>query len=229
MLIESVYLDDLREKIDGIRGSFSKKDLHCKNLTHFQKLHFCQNYAKMPVVSFGAISLKETLKWYKTLIKEDGKKYYNKCAQLLLECVGEYLRDNSISAQNVEIVFEKGNFAYEKMRNLIRKCQRTPLRERTKLLNHIDANNIDAISKSEESLLQLPDLVAHCLYKCIDRSNACFGITEPRYLLEIKETFYNCKVSGDIIGKGVKPIYSLSDLKLDEDIFVVLEAFKKVV
>jgi hypothetical protein len=228
VLIENSLLEDLRQAINNLHITFNKPELHCKNLRHFQKLHFAKLFAKMPLVSFGTISLKETLGWYKDKIDADSKLYYNKCAQLLLECVGEHLALAKIKPNELDIIFEEGNFAYEKLRNLIKTCQRSPIRERVKLLKNIDANKITAKKKSEEPLLQLSDLVAHSLYKCVDKSNGCYHITEPRYLIEISNTFYHDINTGQIIGKGIQPVYNLSNLKLDNDIHSVLVNIKNI-
>ena len=124
---------------------------------------------------------------------------------------------------------DRGNFDYKKLRNFIRRCQENPIRERIKLLNYIDPDNIQEKPKADEPLLQMADLVAHSLYKCVDKSNASFHLTEPRYLLEIKGCLFRDKQTQKVIGKGVKPIYSLKDLKLDEDILSALNSLNDVV
>lgn len=44
--------------------------------------------------------------------------YYNKCAQYLLERIGWFLESRKISSSNVQIIFEKANVDYDKMKNL---------------------------------------------------------------------------------------------------------------
>ncbi len=226
VLIENSVFGELRSTLRQLCEDFEKSDIHCKNLNHFQKIHFAKAFSQMPLISFGVISLKETLGWYKGKIDKDSKLYYNKCAQILLECVGEYVNSAGIKAEELDIIFEKGNFAYEKLRNLIRVCQRYPIHPRVRLLKNLDADRISATPKADETLLQLSDLVAHSLFKCIDKPHACHEISEPRYLIEIGNSFYCDTDNGEIIGKGIKPIHSLTDLRLDREIHTTLNGFK---
>jgi len=119
-----------------------------------------------------------------------------------------------ISADNLNIVFEKGNFDYNKMRGLIRSCQNNPLQQNTKNLEFIDANKIVEKEKSEEPLLQLADLVSHSLYRCVEGGE--FGVIECRYLNEIRDKFYQDKETNKAIGKGIYVVHKLKDLELDE-------------
>ena len=223
-LIKTENLPAIRERISEIKAIVGKEDLHCKNLRHFQKVIYAKEVQKLPVMLFGAMSLKTTLGWYNQEISGDSKLYYNKCAQLLLECVGQFMKANKLERHQLDIVFEEGNFAYEKLKNLIRVCQDTPIArtdkqlERIKLLRYISADNILATPKSEEPLLQLSDLVAHSLYKCVDKPRSCYELTEPRYFNELKSKFYHNTESGQIIGYGLKVIHALKQLNLDSDI-----------
>lgn len=227
-LIETDKLNVFREYLAKICTKFNKETLHCKNLNHFQKVYLAKKIAKAPITIFGAISLKSTLGWYENEIQRNSKKYYNKCAQYLLECLGDWMQSNRYERHQLDIVFEEGNFEYEKLRNLIRKCQDTPKAtsklqmDRIKLLRFISADKISAVPKPEEPLLQMPDLVAHALYKCVDKPNSCYRLTEPRYFLEIRERFFHDPHTGNVIGKGLKAIHSINHLKLDEDIAELL-------
>lgn len=224
-LIPNDQHEIIREQLNQLRKSFNKSSLHCKNLNHFQKVHFAKTVAQMPIISFGVMSLKATLGAYEDKIEADSKKYYNKCAQYLLECVGDHSKKNEIYRQHLDVVFEKGNFNYTGLRNLIRKCQDRPMNARVKLLQKIDADKISAVPKADETLLQIADLVAHALFKCVDKPHSCFEITEPRYLQEIKSTFYSDPESGSVFGIGIKPVHRISQLNLDNNIKKLFETW----
>lgn len=222
-----------RDEIRKLCLEVGKATLHCKDLRHFQKLHFARTVASMPIVIFGLISYKSTLGGYKEAIQGDSTKFYNTCARYLLERLGDFMSVNDIKAHEVDIVFEEGNFAYGKLRNYISICQDRPMGKTSqqlanvKLLKHLSSNRINATPKADEILLQLPDLVAHAIYKCVDKSNGCFNITEPRYLEEIANLFYANPENGKVVGNGLKPIHNLSSLDLDAEILSFLNSLGK--
>ena len=74
----------------------------------------------------------------------------------------------------------------------------------------------------------MADLVAHSLYKCVDKPKSCFCLTEPRYLLEFRDRFFRDKISKKVIGKGIKPVHSLKDLNLDDDIKFFLNSLDDI-
>ena len=213
----------IRDQMRKLCLEIKKSTLHCKDLKHFQKLHFAKTVSTLPVVTFGLISFKETLGGYKEAIQGNSAKFYNTCARYLLERLGDFMATNGLGSHQVDIIFEEGNFAYEKLRNYIGMCQDRPMGRtpqqlaNVKLLRNISSRCITATPKSEELLLQIPDLVAHAIYKCVDKSNASFHITETRYLNEISNLFYSNQENGRIVGKGIKPVHRLRNLGLDED------------
>jgi len=223
VLIEESRAEFARDQMRKICLEIKKSTLHCKDLRHFQKLHFAKTVSSLPVVVFGLISFKQTLGGYKEVIQGNSTKFYNTCARYLLERLGEFMVENELGRHQVEIIFEEGNFAYDKLRNYIGKCQDRPLGKtpeqlaNVKLLRNISSRAITAVPKAEELLLQIPDLVAHSIYKCVDKSNASFQITETRYLREISNLFFADKQNGTIVGKGLKPVHRLKDLGLDSD------------
>lgn len=232
VLIETDKLEKCRDFLEKIRLAVGKKTLHCNRLNHFQKIFFAKQIARLQTVHcFGVISKKDTLGWYRDTINTDSSAYYNKCAQLLLERVGGFMSENDILPHKLDIVFESGNFEYEKLRRLIKKCQDTPRGvtnkqiEQVKLLRNIDAENIIDVSKSEEPVLQIADLVAHALFKCVDKSDRDMKITEPRYLLELKQKFYYDSSTLKIFGTGIKAVHRIDQLGLDADIEEVFSDF----
>ncbi|SNS65215.1 Protein of unknown function [Sphingomonas laterariae] len=173
---------------------------------------------------FGVISKKDTLGNYKAEISDNSSKYYNKCAQYLLERVGWFMQVRKIPPENLDIIFEKANVDYDKMKNLLRKCQSSPQHSSTKWLQHIDIDKIAVKEKGEEPLLQLADLVAHALYKCVDKSTANFSITEPRYLRELAPHFFGHPETQAVVGAGLYCVHSTRDLKVDTDVSEILNS-----
>ena len=231
-LVAQEDCDYLRDQMRKLCIEVGKSTLHCKDLRHFQKLHFAKTVSALPVVIFGLISYKETLGGYKEAIQGDSSKFYNTCARYLLERLGEYMALNGLKSHQVDIIFEEGNFAYGKLRNYIGMCQDRPMGKtpqqlaNVKLLRNISSQGITATPKGEELLLQIPDLVAHAIYKCVDKSNGSFHITEPRYLNEISNLFFASPGDGKITGKGLKPVHNLRNLGLDEETFVFLDGLR---
>jgi len=211
VLVPNVLMEKIRGDLDAFRNKITKKDsFHCNNLGHENKVRFSEFLTQQRVVCFGVVSLKETLGKYKEDINSDSCFYYNKCAQYLLERLGIFLKENNIPKNKVSIIFEEGNFDYDKLKNLIRKCQNKQVHPNSKYLKRIDANQIYKKNKDEESLLELSDLVAHSLYRAIYGGEK--NVFESRYLNNIKDKFF--KRNATIIGNGIYTVHSVEHLNL---------------
>ncbi|MFG6283382.1 hypothetical protein [Sphingomonas sp. S6] len=132
------------------------------------------------------------------------------------------MEKNDIPPENLTIIFEKGNFDYDKLRSFLRVCQRNPKHPMTSKLKNIAISNLSAKSKSEDSALQVADLVAHALYKCVDHQDKNHFISEPRYLRELGPHFFGNPESGKVSGAGLYLVHSASDLNLDKDVEEVI-------
>lgn len=228
-LIPNEDRDLLEEKLQKISTHIRKKDLHCSQLKHAQILYFAKEMVQERVRFFGIISRKETLGWYKDRIEADPQKYYNKCVQYLLERVGWFLETRGIQAGEVSIVLEKANCDYGMMRNFLGVVQANPIRPMSKKLVNLNVEELEAKSKSEEPLLKIADLVAHALFKCVDKSSGDFGIPEPRYLKEIAPRFFGKPGSQRILGAGLHCVHSLSDARLDDEVREVVMGLEAAV
>ncbi len=223
VLIPNVLHSKVTEKLALITKRFDKKNLHCNRLRHEQKVRYSKVVNTFKVKCFGIISLKETLGSYKEDISSDSSKYYNKCAQYLLERVGAFLKQHEIPSNALDIVFEEGNFKYNALRNLLRACQQNPSHPSVSLLRYIDVDRIQAVKKADDPLLQVADLVAHSLYRCVDKTNGNYRIAESRYLFEIRKKFHHDTKTGRIDGHGIKAVHSLKQLGLDDEMLSFLE------
>jgi hypothetical protein len=208
----------LLEQLTFIASQVDKDFLHCSELKHAQKVFYARSASKFKMRLFGVISKKETLGTYKQDISNDSKMYYNKCAQYLLERVGMFMEERQIDKGDLEIIFEEANCDYEKLKNLIRTCQRNPLHTNSAKLKFIDVDNFLIKSKKDEPLLQIADLVAHSLYKCIDKQPKNFHIPEPRYLQELSSRFFGNSSNNKVVNYGIYCVHSTADLSLDLDI-----------
>lgn len=225
-LVQDNDHDTFVDRLAEIAKAIGKKTLHCSTMKHQQKVFYAREIAKEEVLCFGVISLKETLGSYKADISSDGTKYFNKCAQYLLERVGEFMKEHDIPSKDLRIIFEEGHHDYARFRSFINMCQRYPKHPKTRLLQQIEVGKITDAPKDKEPLLQIADLVAHALFKAVDKAAGNYFIPEPRYLNELNKRFYSNKGTGMIIGAGIMPIHTLKQLKLDSDVHALLEAFK---
>lgn len=218
----------LEDSLDHIKRTIKKDDLHCKHLDHFQKIHFAKSITQHKMRFFGVISDKLTLLDYKQKIDNDHSQYYNKCVMYLLEKVGWFMETRELNPNDLDIVFEKANVDYKKMRNLIATCKRNPMREATKKLKKIDENRISYAVKKDEPLLQIADLTAHALYKCVDTQPKNYEIAEPRYLKELSSLFFGNPNNNLVLNAGIYCAYSNREIALPEDIDEFLKALKSV-
>lgn len=225
-LVPSSHENKIADRLARIQEDFNRSHLHCSELSHPQKVYYARTIAKEKFLCFGMISEKRTLGAYSQTIEGDSAKYYNKCAQYLLERVGLFLKMKDIEADDVSIFFEEANFNYSALMTLINKCQENPIKEQTKLLRRIDHFKIRTSPKGEKPSMQIADLVAHSLFKSVDKSKANFHIPETRYLNELRTRFFNCPQSAEIINFGIKPVHKLSELKLDDDVHLFFKNLK---
>ena len=103
--------------------------------------------------------------------------------------------------------------------------KKNPLYPQSNSLYPINPFAITKRNKNQEDLLRYADLVSHALYCCVNKTPDNFGITEPRYLKELSSRF-GTDQSGEVIGRGIKPIHSLNHLKLDTEIEEALQSMR---
>jgi hypothetical protein len=211
----------IESTITQICSEIGKSAIHCSQLSHYQILHVLRRITQHRMRFFGVISHKKTPGDYKVNISGDSDLYYNKCAQYLLERVGWFMESREIPIEKLDIIFEKANVDYEKMRNLLLKCQKNPMRENTTKLRNICVDKIAVRKKGDEPLLCLADLAAHALYKCVDKNGRNFGIPEPRYLRELAPHFFGHPETRTVVGAGLYCVHSMRDLHLDPDVEAV--------
>lgn len=222
-VISSASADDINGLLEKVRGEIGKRTLHCSSLKHFQLLHLIRSLNEIRSRHFGVISRKGTLGTYREEIEADSGKYYNKCVQYLLERVGWFMESRRIPKKNLSIVFECANIDYEKMTYFLSLCQSKPRRPATKKLVFLDLDNISIRKKKEEPLLQLADLTAHVLYKCVDKEKRHHGIPEPRYIVELGPKFFGNPETNQVVGAGLYCVHSTADLQLDSDVETALK------
>lgn len=222
VLIPETKKADIQEAIGNVSLTLNKSFLHCNQLKHVQKIFYAREMSKQQILCFGVVSKKKTLGSYKDEIDSNNNYYYNKCAQYLLEKVGKFMEINDVPSQDVNIVFEEGNYDYAALRGLISACRKNPLKPDTKYLSRINPFSITTQCKDDEPLLQPADLVAHALFKCVDKTRTNYNIPEPRYLSELKGLFFNDIKTGLIDNYGIKAVHRLNELSLDDDIHKLL-------
>ena len=221
-LIADRHREDFEATLEAIREEVRKKQLHCSELNHYQILHYGRRLMGLEMALFGVISRKDTLGQYKDRIDGDSHKYFNKCVQYLLERVGWYMEAHSIPKSDVAIVFEKANRDYSRMENFLWQVQSNPLQPMAKKLTYLDVSTIEARDKDEEPLLKVADLVAHALFRCVDKRASNMHICEPRYLRELGPKFFGNPTNRKVAGAGLYCVHQPSHLKLDQDVEAVV-------
>jgi len=190
---------------------------HATDLGHAEKVLFARELGRLPVRYFAVVSNKATLGDYKESIASDPHKFYNKCAQYLLEVICRYLGPSISDSDDLSVVFEERNHNYDAMRRLLIRVKETPVRPESKVLAKLNPFAITTKAKGTDEMLDIADFVSHAVFQCVNKSNANYQIPEPRYFREISSRFAGDK-DGRIWGTGLKAIHSIDDLKLDPDI-----------
>ena len=225
VLVPNANREAVRSVLEQLATEFNRADLHCSKLNHNQIVRFAQVVAGQQVLLFGVISRKDTLGSYKSDIEGSHAKYYNKCSQYLLERVGMFATANDLSEANLSICFEEGNFDYSALSGLIAACRRKPLQAATHHLKHINPNSISVEPKANEPLLQIGDLVAHALFRCVDDGASSYGVFEPRYVDELRSKFFSDKETGTICGNGLYLVHNLQSINADKKVHEFLSGF----
>jgi predicted metalloprotease len=222
-LVSNDQIAIVSEALNDVSEQIGRYDLHCNRLSHEQKVHFARTVAALPIRCFGMISLKETLGEYRLEIKSDHTKYYDKCIGYLLERAGHFLQSHGVTEDEVMVRLEEGRFNYPALRKYISACRRTPYYEEARYLRRIDPYRIEVRKKEQEPLLRLGDLVAHALFRCVDKSRGNFHVTEQRYAKELEPVFWNDAETQRVVGFGIKVVHTLKDLRLDPEIEAFLD------
>ncbi|WP_417431445.1 DUF3800 domain-containing protein [Kiloniella sp.] len=225
-LIKNDTYEELSNVITDISSSFKTDFLHCNRLNHAQKKYFARTIARQPIMLFGLISRKSTLGGYKEYIDADVMRFHNKCAGYLLECVGEYLASQGIEPNDVDILFEKGPFDYKGLGNYVRYCQANAYYPGNKLLRNIAARKIRAVTKEDEPLFQISDLVAHALFRAVDINDSFFNIPEPQYFIELHKRFYHHPDTKELYNYGFKVIDGLERAQVPDEVKELLNDFR---
>lgn len=196
---------------------FSNEILHASRLSHFEKCFFAREVCRLPVACVGVISNKLTLLEYLTAAQKTPTHYYNKVLQYLFEKVGDVLGKFRIPSNEVRIRLEAREQQYSSLISFLGKIQKNPLDERSLSIRNIDRFAISAIKKTEDRCMSISDLGAHALFSSVRRDHRAFGLSETRYLFEMRGAFLAQK-DKRFCGGGIKLIHSLDDIGLPEDV-----------
>ena len=222
-LVDNQNRTSILAKLEETIELLEVSNLHCNKLSHRKRTFFSRSMQHLPLTCFGLISFKPTLGTYNLQIQNEATKFYHKCLGYLFELVASWAQKQSIEPNQLKFIIEESNnICVSQLRNYISICQKNPIYKQVENLNHIDPSNIFSEQKKNEPLLAIADIVANSLYQCVNKTQANFGIPEPRYLSEMKSKFAHDLATYRIIGHGIKPIHNLESLKLDKDIFEFL-------
>lgn len=203
--------------LSEVRAKIPKKFFHSTDLNHSQTVYFARQAARLNIRCFAVVSRKDTLGDYADGIGWEPHKFYNKCAQYLLEKVGKYLASKGAMYKEPRVVFEARNHDYDAMRRFMQKIKQTPMHPDANYIGIFNPFGFVSKSKAEEPLLVFADLVSHSVYQCVNKTEKNFSIPEPRYFNELSKRF-GADERGVILGNGIKCIHNLESLKLDTEI-----------
>lgn len=198
-IVRDSNLEKVRDLLTKTAEHLDKKNLHCQELSHWQKCYLGRALSKFPCYYFSVVSAKETISGYNQVLEQNRERrnlkskaqpYYNKCSHYLLELVGGFASERQIAPSEISVIFEEiRGHDYDVMKRYLRKIQLNPEHENAKRLSGIDIARISAAPKSDEPLLQIPDYVAHSVFSAITPGPTNFGLPEQRYLREISMKF----------------------------------------
>lgn len=173
------------------------------------------------------ISNRSTLGEYNADIDGNAHKFYNKCAQYLLESICTYLKPHLNSDEDIDVRFEEMNHDYDKMRRFLGRIRENLIYPQSRSLSFLNPFGISTLKKGESEMLEVADFVAHAVYQCANRIEANFGIPEPRYFSEMSSRFAGCD-KGLPDGIGLKFIHDLASMQLEPEIEALFSNFRVV-
>lgn len=182
---------------------------------------------RLPVRYFAMISNRSTLGEYNADIDGNAHKFYNKCAQYLLESICTYLKPHLNSDEDIDVRFEEMNHDYDKMRRFLGRIKENPIYPQSRSLSFLNPFGISTLKKGESEMLEVADFVAHAVYQCANRIEANFGIPEPRYFSKMSSRFAGCD-KGLPDGIGLKFIHDLASMQLEPEIEALFSNFRVV-
>ncbi|MFN3662607.1 DUF3800 domain-containing protein [Yoonia sp.] len=200
---------------------------HATDLGHTQKVFLAREINRLPVRFFAVISNKKTLGGYKTDIHGSADKFYNKCAQYLLENICSYLAPHLSSEQDLSVYFERMNHDYDAMRRFLVKVRDKPIFPQSRSLKNLNPFGVSTLKKGENEMLDIADFVAHAVYQCANVTESNFGIPEPRYFREISSKFAGDEL-GCPVGIGLKFIHNLKSMGFEPEVEAMFRDVKVV-
>lgn len=226
-LCAAIFNEDNRSQIERKLADvpFSKGTLHANKLGHFEKVHLCRVISGCPVGMLGVLSNKLSLNEYLPDAQKTPTHFYNKVMQYLLERVGFSLSKMRIKASDVRILVEAREQRYDSLLAFLRTIQQNPHHPNAIYLRAIDIFSISRISKKDDPCVALADMGAHAMFCAVRRDDKMFGLTESRYLNELRPVFIASK-QGAIVPHSLKPIHTMQQLGLSPSERETIERLK---
>jgi Protein of unknown function (DUF3800) len=217
-LCATFFRDENRSQIENRLAElpFGNGSPHANKLNHFEKAYYCKVLSDLPIGMLGAISNKLSLLSYLPQASKTPTHFYNKVMQYLLERVGEAMAKLGIKGSEVRILLEARAQQYSSLLSFIDNIQKNPHDTRSIAVRNIDRFSVSSIKKKDDKCMALSDVGANAIFCAVRRDKRSFGMSETRYLNELRHSFLADK-TGKIFPSGIKPIHSISDLQLPED------------
>jgi hypothetical protein len=218
-LCATFFKDENRNQIEETlaRLPFGQGSPHANKLSHFEKVHYCRVISDLPIGMLGTISNKLSLLGYLPQASKTPTHFYNKVMQYLLERIGQAVGSYGLAKSNVRILLEARSQQYSSLLSFIENIQKNPLDPRSLAIRNIDRWSILSTKKKDEKCMALSDIGANAIFSAVRRDSRSFGLSETRYLNELRKIFL-ADGSGKVFPSGIKPIHSISDLQLPDEV-----------
>lgn len=220
--LESVqWRDEIRDQLPPNSRS---KALHCKSLSHEQKVMAVTSIAAKHIRAICVMSYKPSIP--DGVYTESNKFYFYMC-RYLLERISWFCRDTRRLVPEgdgrVKIIFSRrGGLQVSDFRQYMTRLKNR--REDDVQINWpvIDIDGIDALDHDSRAGLQIVDIVAHCVTAGLEQN--LYGHCERRYAEILRQIVY-CR-NENYLSYGIKLVPRAEQIPLTEEQRLLVDLFR---
>jgi hypothetical protein len=202
--------------------SKQKRDLHFKDLDHSQRLHVCQEIAKLPVRLSVIMSNKTTIPLHprKDLFQKKNTLYWYLCRYLVERvsnwCARRTRRGLAPPGNGMaKLIFSRrGGLDYTDFQSYLQRLKENHATDPTKIdWSVIDIAAVDALDHANRAGLQIADTPPSAFLRAVSPDR--YGNVEPHYA-KLLDPRMMLNEQGYVIGTGVKPVPRIDQMQLTE-------------
>jgi hypothetical protein len=216
------WRDEIRTQLpSNSRG----KALHCKSLTHEQKVMAANVIATKPIRSICIMANKPVIP---AGIYEGRNQFYFYMSRYLLERVSWLCRDLRPRVPEgdgrVKIIFSRrGGLQYQDFRKYMSRLKDRGDNEIQINWPVIDIDSIEALDHDRRAGLQIADIVASCMSAGLEPN--LYGGCERRYAEILRPVLY--QKNGNFLSYGVKLVPRIENIPLTSEQRSFIDLFRK--